>query len=315
MSTRAARATLPGWSAASLSHRQDWRLSIAAIPGVHADLARLEQWRCATADPIHDIRRGTPDLPTVKAIGHQVAEHIAGATGFLWLTDVPSMSTELLSVLFLAIGLELGDTSNVYGRLYDVIDHGGSYRDAPIPVSQTRDATGIHTDSSNRAVWPRVVGLACVHPSAQGGASQLVSVHRVHARLARDSPEVLHTLQQPFVRDIVTPGSDRSLQAVRDNAFPILTKEGGVRLRYMRYWIERGHQRIGAPLTASQRHALDTLDALLCSPTLGFTRRLAPGDLLFVNNTTVAHGRTSYRDELGRPRHLMRLWVDPLEPS
>jgi len=290
-------------------------MSTATIPGLRADLARLEQWMCSVTDPIQALRRGTLHLPVIEAIGRQVAAQVAGPTGFLWMTDVPPMSPELLSMLFLAIGLELGDTSDDYGRLYDVIDHGGSYKDTPIPVSQTLEATGIHTDSSNRAVWPRVVALACVRPSEHGGVSQLVSVHRLHALLARDSPDTLQQLLRPFVRDIVTPNSDRSLQSVRNNAFPILSEEGEVRLRYMRYWIEQGHQRIGQALSASQLAALDVLDGLLNSPTLMLTRRLNTGDMLFINNTSVAHGRTSYIEDPDLPRHLLRLWLDPLTTS
>ena len=315
MSVDGAGADLPGWSAASLGTHRGWTLSASDVPGLQADLARLERWREAVTEPLQVLQRGSVHLPAVQTIGRQVLAHVGGSTGFIWLTDVPPLSTELLSLLFLAIGLEVGDSSDVYGRLYDVIDHGGSYQDAPIPVSQTREATGIHTDSSNRTVWPRVVALACVRPSERGGESRLVSVHRLHALLARDSPGALKELLRPFVRDIVTPGSDRSVEAVRANAFPILSEHGGVRLRYMRYWFERGHQRIGEPLTGPQEAALDALDALLNAPELTLTRKLVAGDMLFVNNTTVAHGRTTYVEGPEHPRHLLRLWLDPIDTA
>jgi alpha-ketoglutarate-dependent taurine dioxygenase len=78
----------------------------------------------------------------------------------------------------------------------------------------------------------------------------------------------------------------------------------------MRYWIETGQQKAGAPLAPDQVRALDALDALLGDPALVVEFDLHEGDVFLVNNHLVAHGRTEYEDAdvSSRRRHLVRLW-------
>ena len=93
---------------------------------------------------------------------------------------------------------------------------------------------------------------------------------------------------------------------------PVITRHGGGLLfRYLRYWIEAGHERAGAPLSADQREALDTLDEVLRQPGLRVEFDLGPGEMLFVNNRWLLHNRTAFEDhpEPERRRHLVRLWV------
>ena len=255
------------------------------------------------------------DLPRLVAMGQQVAEQIDRGPGFAWVRGLPETPREVISLAFLAIGLELGETVDVYGRLYDVLDQGESYRDKAIPVSQTRESTGMHTDSSNRAVWPRVVALVCLQPSSNGGGSRLASAVRAHEALRDQSPELLEALYGEFFRDVVTPGSEKDAEAVRRNAFPIFRDRQGVCLRYMRYWIEKGHERVGVPLTAVQRAGLDTLDAALEDPENQICFEMTSGDMFFLDNTKLVHDRSAYVDEGGPQRHLQRMWIDRPTPA
>jgi hypothetical protein len=84
----------------------------------------------------------------------------------------------------------------------------------------------------------------------------------------------------------------------------------GVTFRYMRYWLERGQQRAGAPVGPDVLAALDRLDELLAAPDNVERFRLAAGDMLFVNNRTLAHDRTAFVDDPANPRLLWRMWVE-----
>ncbi len=95
---------------------------------------------------------------------------------------------------YLALGLELGRTIATYGRLYDVIDTGASYTDKSVPMSQTRESTGMHTDSSGKNVCPRVIGPLCIRAAPRGGDSRVVSAAEVHERLRGRSPALLERL-------------------------------------------------------------------------------------------------------------------------
>ncbi len=82
-------------------------------------------------------------------------------------------------------------------------------------------------------------------------------------------------------------------------------------IRYLRYWIEAGHDKVGQPLTAAQRHALDTLDGVLQRPDLRVEFELQPGQIYFINNRWILHNRTAFTDhpEPELRRHLVRLWL------
>jgi len=119
----------------------------------------------------------------------------------------------------------------------------------------------------------------------------------------------LETLRQPFEVDRrggVKPGQGPTAQ------IPVIEENGrGLLLRYLRYWIEAGHQKINRPLTADQTRALDTLDAVLKQRELVAEFMLQPGQMFFINNRSIFHNRTAFEDfaELERRRHYVRLWL------
>ena len=82
-------------------------------------------------------------------------------------------------------------------------------------------------------------------------------------------------------------------------------------IRYLRYWIEVGHEKAGQPLTAEQVAALDALDRAAAEPRMRVEFAMRPGDMLFVNNRWILHNRTAFEDhpEPERKRHLVRLWL------
>jgi len=85
---------------------------------------------------------------------------------------------------------------------------------------------------------------------------------------------------------------------------------------YQRQYIESARRFKGVPpLTPLQIEALDLFDALANDPSLCFHMEFAPGDVQLVHNHTLLHDRTSFEDwpESERRRHLLRLWLAPLE--
>ncbi|MEI9929142.1 MAG: TauD/TfdA family dioxygenase [Rhizomicrobium sp.] len=57
--------------------------------------------------------------------------------------------------------------------------------------------------------------------------------------------------------------------------------------------------------------ALDTVSAMARDPKYNVYMDLQPGEMQFINNYHVLHGRTSYEDDaaLGHKRHFKRLWL------
>src|SRR5262249_39322896 len=81
--------------------------------------------------------------------------------------------------------------------------------------------------------------------------------------------------------------------------------------RYLRCWVEVGHQKAGQPLTPGQVRALDVLDGVLRRPDLMVEFGLRPGQVLLTNNRWTFHNRTAFVDraEPEQRRHYVRLWL------
>ena len=152
--------------------------------------------------------------------------------------------------------------------------------------------------------------ILCLRPARKGGRSRISSALEVHEWLRRERPDVLPRLYEPHIRDLVTPGAARSPANIRANAFPIFSPAPGPAFRYMRYWIERGQEMAGAPLDSDQIEVLDQLDAALEDPRHAVHFLLEEGDMLFLDNTIIAHDREAYLAEPDAPRWLCRLWLE-----
>jgi hypothetical protein len=281
-------------------------LASTRFPGWHAaDLASDDRW-IFPADP----RLAEADEAQLKAWLAPVRRELKRGRGVAWIRGLGALPEDQLRRLYLAIGRGLGTPDTTYGELYDVRDTGACHLERAIPVSQTRAATTMHTDSSQRNTHPRWVGLACVRQAPEGGGSRLASAVAVHDHLAIHQPEALRRLHRCFHRDLVTPGGSRERQQRLANRFPVFQQAAdGPTLRYMRHWIETGHARLGKPLADDDRQAFDQLDASLNDPRFRHELRLEPGDLLFCDNHKTAHDREAYREDPAAPRLMVRLWL------
>lgn len=299
------------WNAAQLRNRAGWQFTLNNN-GAIRDVGELMSWSCLPSvahDPIAMLRDDSLATPHISRVADAVRHELLDGSGIALVKGPLVDSEKAFPLVFLKLGLALGTPIETYGRLYEVKDTGASYREAAVPVSQTRESTGMHTDSSGKNVLPRIVGLACVRAAPQGGASRLVSAAQAHENLRHKHPKLLARLYDDFVRDVVTPGSDRDASVVAQNRFPVFSFPGRLQLRYMRYWIERGHDRVGEPLDEEARQAFDALDAELAAPDHVLSFYLAPYDMLFIDNTIVAHDRDAYVDDPASPRLMLRLWL------
>ena len=139
-----------GWSASDLAATDCW------IFKASADLAdacgsALQDW-CQPV--INELRHGM---------------------GVAFIRGLGSLDESALRRLYLSMGRCIGHVEDTYGALYDVTDLGESHLEKPIPVSQTKADTSIHTDSSRLETHPRWVGLVCIRQAPVGGGSRLTS--------------------------------------------------------------------------------------------------------------------------------------------
>ena len=300
------------WDAQTLSASPGWRLRIEdkTIHGFRQAVSTLKLDDSFFKGYAH----GDVEIHGLQQLADDIRQQVQHGSGVVWLQGFPATDFTVIQMKFfyLLVGAAMGQTMANYGRLYDVRDYGGSYKTERIPVSQTRAATGFHTDSSARNTMPDVVALLCIQPARTGGESLVVSGTTVHEELRKTDLGALTTLYREFIRDVVTPGAGKTLDALLNNRFPVFSQglySPGISFRYMRYWIEKGHREANMDLAEAELAALDRLDELLELPQFTVKFKLEAGDHVWVNNHIVAHNRTGYEEDSQQPRHFVRMWI------
>jgi alpha-ketoglutarate-dependent taurine dioxygenase len=233
--------------------------------------------------------------------------------GFVILTRLPveQLSQRQAIAVYWLLGQLLGEpfAQNVEGTLLYDVRNTGQDLVSGARFSVTNYESSFHTDNSFGDTILDYVGLLCLQDAASGGLSQNVSGYAVLDVMRREYPAEFETLRQPFHVDRrggALAGQSPTAQR------PVITWEnGGLVLRYLRHWIEVGHEKAGQPLTLDQRRALDCLDHVVARPELRIEFMLQPGQIYFTNNRWVLHNRTAFEDypEPERRRHLVRLWL------
>ncbi|MBI3880660.1 MAG: TauD/TfdA family dioxygenase [Verrucomicrobia bacterium] len=298
------------WRAASVDPLRNWYhpLPARSLAALDATIQELRRQPRPTAEVrLTDAQRAVcaPDLALV-------AHAIEHGRGFA-VVRVPAegYSKAELTTLYWLIGQALGRPfeQNVEGTiLYDVTDKGQDLTKGA-RFSVTNYESSFHTDNSFGGDVLDYVGLLCLQNAKTGGVSQVMSGYAVGEELAKQHPAELEILTRPFHVDRrggLRPGETPTA------FFPVLQWNGDELLfRYLRYWIQAGHEKVGQPLTPAQVKALDTLDEVLKRRDLMAEFSLEPGDMYFINNRWILHNRTAFEDwpELERRRHLVRLWL------
>lgn len=163
-----------------------------------------------------------------------------------------------------------------------------------------------HTD------WTAMISLACWRSAPSGGVSYLVSAVTIHDQIKRQAPHLLDILYRGFhYHRLGEEGSgEEPVTPYRVPVFAI--RNGQISCRYQRAGLAAGHRELGIELSAHEIEALDMFDAVAQAPENRLAFRLAPGEMVVINNYTVLHARTKFTaaSEPGQERHLVRLWLD-----
>lgn len=269
---------------------------LQGMPGTITDLRLLAVDRALLADDLREVRR-----------------ILMAGRGFAILEGFPldQWDDRQLQAAYWLLGQALGVPveQNIQGTLlYDVRDTGQDLSQGA-RFSVTSYESSFHTDNSFGDIILDSVGLLCLRTARSGGVNHLVSGHSVCRRLRAVHPDALAVLSRPFHFDRrggVRQGETPTVQ------FPVIEESAeGLLIRYLRYWIEAGHQKGGAVLTSEQVAALDALDSVLRRPELRVEFALQRGQMLFLNNRWLLHNRTAFEDhpEPALRRHLVRLWL------
>ena len=282
------------------------------------------------------------ELSNLQAFSHRMRDCCYKTTGFVLIQGFPleefgegyERREAAAKLFYYMMSREMGIVSERRGRLYDVRDRNLNVADDNVLFSATKEASGWHTDSTNKDFNPDIVGLFCLQDGASGGVLKVTNAINVYYRLKQTLPHsIFEELERPIVRDLIETGlgensgdmweqvrrnSALKIQQyrLRNNRFPIFSRHpytNEFSCRYMRYWIESGHKKSGVPLSPLLRIAMNALDdAMDKDPTIyRIERMLRPGEIIYTNNHICLHNRTTYEEKANLPkRHMVRAWID-----
>lgn len=288
------------WKAADFHDNNDWlyQLSKQDVEEIEAAL----KYQQATSKSYPSFRREDFPLPTLAPRLAEIVEELENGRGFVLLRGLPveRYTEDEINCIYFGLALNLGQPvgQNPQGDLIGQVMNVGDLNDKNTRVYQTNLYLPYHTDPSD------VVGLLCVRKAKSGGLSSLVSVHSVYNELLARFPEYLGLFYKQWYyahlgEDMPSPTSLFALH------------EGKLNFRYLRQYIELGHELHNHPLSDVEIEALDILDSIIQMPELRLDMMLEPGDIQLANNHLVLHSRTSFEDfeDLDKRRKLLRLWL------
>lgn len=288
------------WVSSDFAGDDSWimQLTEAEIADIDAALASLK----AAGKSYPKFGRSDFPLPMLAPRLAEIAEELENGRGFLLLRGLrlERYAEDEINAIYYGLGLNLGQPvgQNPAGDLLGKVMAVGDPKDKNTRVYQTSLYLPYHTDPSD------VVGLLCIRKAQSGGLSSLVSVSSVYNRLAAEHPEYLGLFYKQWYyahlgEEMPSPTALFALH------------EGKLNFRYLRQYIELGHDLWKKPLSRVEVEALDLLDSIIQSPDLRLDMMLEPGDIQFANNHLALHSRTSFEDHADETqrRKLLRLWL------
>ena len=177
---------------------------------------------------------------------------------------------------------------------------------------ETKEGGSHHTDSPQWRDVPDYLGLFCVHNAKKGGTNLFLSAYTIHNRILKGRKDLLNILYEKFHFDKRGEFKEGESSTVFEPIFKF--KDGKLYFRYLRNYIDAGHDIQNQPLSESQKEALTYLDNSMLEEDMIMSYDLKPDDMVFSDNHWIIHGRTTFEDfdDPNLKRLMLRTWIkDP----
>lgn len=300
------------WKGSELNYRQDglWQLSAEELAELDAALAHLH----AQGDlDLTDITTETFPLQKVGDFLTRLRDELWSGRGFVLIRGLERdrYADDDLARIYCGLGAHLGVVipqsghGEVLGHVMNVSDRVAG----EIRGYRSAQSMNMHSDGHD------VVALLCLQEAKSGGASRIASATAIHDRIVETRPDLAKLLYEgmPVMRTTTNDAVNGDGKMVTTDNVALFTVHEGL----VSSCIHPGQVRAAATaghfeMTAQQAEALDLLCELAASPEFYLDMNIRPGDIQFLNNRRIVHGRTTFEDhaELDRRRHLLRLWLN-----
>ena len=174
---------------------------------------------------------------------------------------------------------------------------------------ETKEGGSHHTDSPQWKDVPDYLGLFCVHNAKKGGTNLFLSAYTIHNRILKGRKDLLNILYGKFHFDKRGEFKEGESSTVFEPIFKF--KDGKLYFRYLRNYIDAGHDIQNQPLSESQKEALTYLDNFMLEEDMIMSYDLKPDDMVFSDNHWIIHGRTAFEDfdDPNLKRLMLRTWI------
>ncbi len=297
------------WRGPDIANSDEWKYHLS--PDQRREiLAALRHYQASGVGQLDACQADFP-LPTVGPTLRALMRDMDEKLGIMLVRGVPleGLSQAEIHQLYWGVGLHLGVVlpQSQHGELI------GDIRNRGTPGSEARGYTSgkaqsYHTDEAD------VVLLLCRQRAKAGGASKLASTAAIHDYMVETRPDLVRELYKPHPLAWVTP-DPVSGERWFTTPFFGFRQEGGKTHFASRFSYNRTLKaqsfadapRIGPKFREAVEYAFD----LANDPAFSFEMYFEPGDLQFVVNYQIIHGRTDVidHDEVDLKRHVMRMWL------
>jgi len=298
------------WKGSDYAGRDDWifRLSAAHLAELDAAAAKIP----SEIPALYEMTADDFPLPTLGPELATLGNELERGRGFVLIRGLSPdrYPDDRLAAIFWGIGSHLGvglAQSNKGDRLGHVMDLSGP--DSDKRQMRNYELGGdlrMHTDLNND-----VVGLLMLRAAKRGGESRIASSMTVHNIILRERPEYLEPLYRGYhfhlLRKERADGPNLTAHRV-----PVFSRyDGKLSCHFNPSPVDRAVSRAGVILSDLEDGAFRFFTELANRPGVYLDMDLQPGDIQFLNNHVMLHGRTDYEDhpEPERRRHLLRLWL------
>ena len=289
----------------------DWRQAgLVVLDAVQRDVVEAA-WRGVREADLPDITQSSFPLLGMEGFFADLRARLMDGPGFVLIRglDRARYSSDDLARIYTGFGAHLGHVvpQSGNGELLGHVMNIADLVDEDVRGYRTNQAMNMHSDGFD------VVGLLCLRDARVGGASRICSAIAVHDRMAATRPDLLAVLYEGMrIRRMARDAERGNGYQVTPRAVPLFAPDGGGVSACVHVGQVRDAAANGAfAMSDVQREALDVLCALTASPEFYLEMDILPGDMQFLNNRLVLHGRAQFEDwpELERRRHLLRLWL------
>lgn len=243
---------------------------------------------------------------------NDIMEATINLFGFIIIKGFPKPdSTHPISTLrnfFLLFSKMLGipliqNNKNEY--IYDVKHIHSEKNKSNVRGPQINDALPLHPDHGG------LLGMYCLQSAKNGGYTLLGNVKKIHDEINTLRPDLLQILYGPFYGDRRGQQPEGALPYDINPIFTSIDDE--LLCQYVGFYYHDAQKKFPEipKFTDEQINALNLFHEVSNNKKFILEVKLNAGDVIFLNNNRVLHGRTKFDESLSNTasRHLLRVWL------